>query len=853
MALLDRFERFLDQVIPAPDEAVALARRGEALLRADAPEPALRLAEQARSLAPGYLRALALQCDALVALARPFDALAALDAVAAERVLPADLLSRMAELVAAQGPASRVAELDAHLRARLRVTDRGIAERMLRGAESLASWDLSLALRYARTATLADPSLARAWAMLGEDAVTRGDLPRARAMLDRASAALSSADGPSNARVGGLAESLGDIPRAVSCLRRAWIAGDDPIAFARLAGILARQGDVAGLSRLLAGAGEVVSSVARAVLAEERGEDVGAHLAGVSAEQVPAALWSLAVRAAVRGAPETAARWVADRPDAPHAAAVTALASLRHDPQGPLDALASAAATALGDDVVRDLAEDALRAALRARWGDALTRCLDELPALLDGAPGAEAAIDAIALRRREIDEVLRVAVLGEFSAGKSTFVNALVGREVSPMGVLPTTASVHWLRYGEALARVLDARGAVTECAVPDAASVVRRRREEGVATRRVEVTLPLTRLASMELIDTPGFNAGDPGHERAARDAMELADLALWLFDARQAGKDSEREPLAAAREAGVVTVGVLNKSDHLDAVSRGELAGALDDALGGLAPCVAAVSARAALRAAEAGERDAAWGVFERWLDVEVLERRDRWKRARVARRAERDLAAARDALDAAGLARGEAVASRAALSAELDALRDDLRESAQSARRELALALRDDARAPKSASADDVAALLDDAVAESVWRATRGAMRALRPRLDEVERLAASVGLVSDGARELVTAPCAVWVELAVREAVRDASDERGALARDAGRWLARTLPPVDPTASLRALLDVAPAGASPREVVARAALEVAAEACAACEAPRVTTLAEMLDAMTAPNG
>jgi hypothetical protein len=115
---------------------------------------------------------------------------------------------------------------------------------------------------------------------------------------------------------------------------------------------------------------------------------------------------------------------------------------------------------------------------------------------------------------------------------------------------------------------------------------------------------------------------------------------------------------------------------------------------------------------------------------------------------------------------------------------------------------------------------------------------------------VERLAVRAEVLRDDAAELVSAPVGVWLELAVRDAARDATESRGDLARESGRWLSRALPAVDPLAALRAHLDRAVETMTPAEVIARAALDVAAEACARCEAPRP---AEMLDAMTAPKG
>ncbi len=41
-------------------------------------------------------------------------------------------------------------------------------------------------------------------------------------------------------------------------------------------------------------------------------------------------------------------------------------------------------------------------------------------------------------------DERFHLVVLGEFNHGKTTFVNALLGAPVLPMGVTPTTAIIH-------------------------------------------------------------------------------------------------------------------------------------------------------------------------------------------------------------------------------------------------------------------------------------------------------------------------------------------------------------------------------------------------------------------------
>ena len=41
------------------------------------------------------------------------------------------------------------------------------------------------------------------------------------------------------------------------------------------------------------------------------------------------------------------------------------------------------------------------------------------------------------------------IAVVGEFKRGKSTFINALLGRDILPSDILPTTATLNRVTYG--------------------------------------------------------------------------------------------------------------------------------------------------------------------------------------------------------------------------------------------------------------------------------------------------------------------------------------------------------------------------------------------------------------------
>ncbi len=50
---------------------------------------------------------------------------------------------------------------------------------------------------------------------------------------------------------------------------------------------------------------------------------------------------------------------------------------------------------------------------------------------------------------RQQLDELFLLVVVGEFNAGKSAFINALLGQSLVEEGALPTTTRVHRIHYG--------------------------------------------------------------------------------------------------------------------------------------------------------------------------------------------------------------------------------------------------------------------------------------------------------------------------------------------------------------------------------------------------------------------
>jgi GTP-binding protein EngB required for normal cell division len=110
-------------------------------------------------------------------------------------------------------------------------------------------------------------------------------------------------------------------------------------------------------------------------------------------------------------------------------------------------------------------------------------------------------------------ERTLNVAVLGRFKAGKSSFLNHLVGRDLLPVGVVPVTSVVSEIRYGpreRAEVRFLDGR--TEEAPLEEIAGFVDESQnpENKKRVALVSAELPsLERFRSVRFVDTPGLES--------------------------------------------------------------------------------------------------------------------------------------------------------------------------------------------------------------------------------------------------------------------------------------------------------------------------------------------------------
>mgnify|MGYP002619833264 CR=1 FL=1 len=179
--------------------------------------------------------------------------------------------------------------------------------------------------------------------------------------------------------------------------------------------------------------------------------------------------------------------------------------------------------------------------------------------------------------RRRLEDAKVRVLVIGEIKQGKSTLINALIGRDELPVGVTPTTGAVVLVHAGDDPGRYLDRGDGQRDSLEAERFAELARGRPEGGKAANVEGTLELVLPEDalppwLELVDTPGINDIEAFRGAVSRGELPRADVLVLVLDATQL---LNRTEMAFLRDA-VAAVGGLDDSGAqlLIAVNRIDL---------------------------------------------------------------------------------------------------------------------------------------------------------------------------------------------------------------------------------------------------------------------------------------
>lgn len=221
---------------------------------------------------------------------------------------------------------------------------------------------------------------------------------------------------------------------------------------------------------------------------------------------------------------------------------------------------------------------------------DVLTR-LHRLRHLLRAEPGLGDLLGRVTELIESHDSPLLLAVFGPRGAGKTAFVNALIGEPV----IADDTALPHLVRYGRrAGGRVVHRDGRVEALGLTALSTALAERRLTPETVRWIEILLPVEELVRASILDAP-----DPLDPGADDGLSRRADAVLWLVGADQPGERWTEAAAWLARQP-LCAIGVLTCADRVPPAEVEARQAAAAAVLGDRVEGLVAVSARQGIEA-------------------------------------------------------------------------------------------------------------------------------------------------------------------------------------------------------------------------------------------------------------
>ena len=141
----------------------------------------------------------------------------------------------------------------------------------------------------------------------------------------------------------------------------------------------------------------------------------------------------------------------------------------------------------------------------------------------------------------------MEVAITGQFSSGKSTFLNALLSRNILPTGITPVTSKVNFINYGEEFKlKITYYSGAHEYAPIEAIADFTDQRQDQMKDIKYLTLYAPMDILKDISFVDTPGLNSQSQSDTDTTRTVLRDVGGIIWLTLIDNAGKMSEAEVL-------------------------------------------------------------------------------------------------------------------------------------------------------------------------------------------------------------------------------------------------------------------------------------------------------------------
>jgi GTP-binding protein EngB required for normal cell division len=170
------------------------------------------------------------------------------------------------------------------------------------------------------------------------------------------------------------------------------------------------------------------------------------------------------------------------------------------------------------------------------------------------------------------------VAILGQFKAGKSSFLNSLIGKPILPVGVIPVTTVISRLTYGEkekAVVSFFDGRRSEVDIHHLDDYTSEAKNPSNQKNVEMVDIELPaLKDYAGLRLVDTPGLGSVFKYHIETSENWLPEVGAALLAVSADRPLSENDLQLIRELMQHTPKIVLLLTKADLLSTEQQGEV---------------------------------------------------------------------------------------------------------------------------------------------------------------------------------------------------------------------------------------------------------------------------------------
>ena len=176
-------------------------------------------------------------------------------------------------------------------------------------------------------------------------------------------------------------------------------------------------------------------------------------------------------------------------------------------------------------------------------------------------------------------EDRFNLAVVGQFKRGKSSLMNAILGRDLLPTGLLPLTSAITALCYGPKEKIVLRRTGWVLdqEIALEELPNYVTEQgnpgNQKGVIEARIEMPVPFLR-RGLYFVDTPGIGSTRQANTATTYDFLPHADAVFFVTSVEAPLSEAEETFLRDIQEYVRRLFVVVNKIDLVSPQERDQV---------------------------------------------------------------------------------------------------------------------------------------------------------------------------------------------------------------------------------------------------------------------------------------